>query len=434
MHAEKYEIEKFFALREASSTPHIENTALNELEYRLQAEYLLSYPQYISVNTSSVCNARCAFCYYSERIKPAPMLTARDFRAMPWLKNCSTVDLFGGIGEPFLNPHFSEIVDVLKMGNAGQTLCVTSNGQRLTRELADSLAGRLTSLNISINAATKESYTLLMQECDWDKLLSNLRYFQEINLKKECTTRLTFSYVVTTYNVEELLAIIPTMKELSVDSIGLSHFATNGIWPERRTKRLSRRHSLYTNQKLYDEYIEKYIPEFKKNGVKIGYPPKFSAECAISYGARSLGGGMEQALCASPWSSCYISPLALNEADRSAQKNRRFVLPCCSLGADIASFVPFLLENFHEEVWNSEAFRLIRRKANDTKDMLTACKFCRNTDKSAPESAIPVLDNFCNATEDIFARLNTPLPDSMRKQMQYIQAEKTRLMADPDSL
>ena len=41
------------------------NTRLNFLEAKLRKEYLTSYPQYITLPLTNVCNAQCLFCHYT---------------------------------------------------------------------------------------------------------------------------------------------------------------------------------------------------------------------------------------------------------------------------------------------------------------------------------------------------------------------------------
>jgi len=122
--------------RESSTTPHEVNQRMNDLEYHAEREELLSYPVYAAVNLIGVCNARCRFCYCSQGVIDKSVLGLAEVRRMPWLRHVSTLDLYGGLGEPLLLKDFPDIVEWLRGQNGGQALHVTTNGMCLTPEIS----------------------------------------------------------------------------------------------------------------------------------------------------------------------------------------------------------------------------------------------------------------------------------------------------------
>jgi len=428
--SEKDTIASLVKQRDASPEPHIINEQINAEELRLQKDELQSYPVYIAINTITACNARCAFCYYYPQVATLPRLGLRDFEAMPWLKNISTLDLYGGLGEPLMNPEFSDIVLHLRQANPFQRLIFTSNGQLINKGIAEILAGKVSTITISINAATKATYEAIMGGCNWDILLKNLEIFQELNLTRPNPTTLSLSYVATRTNIDEAGLLIPLMHSLRINSIGINHFSTSGIWPKRESPRLPRTDSLYFHKNLSDERFSSLKQQFSDADITCNMPPLFSEPSTISFGGRARYGTMSSWRCSAPWNQCYVCHPEPTAYLSQTQADEYWCAPCCSIGADISLLVPFHKEDFITQVWNSSAFKVMRRHSNNLDAMLRACRFCRTTDKSDAQNPFVVLDNLHASSEEIYKILNLQFPDAMEQRRKIIHEEYQRQLND----
>lgn len=420
--------------REVSSEPHLINEKISALEMSAQMEQLRAYPTYIAINHMTKCNARCRFCFYFSEVGALPRLTTQDFSAMSWLKNISIIDLYGGLGEPLLNPDFCDIVSGLRQNNPTQRLQFTTNGQLLSKEVTDRLAGKVDSINISINAAQQSTYEFLMQGCHWNHLLENLEYFQGVNLSKPKATRLTFSYVLSRHNIQELTQLIPIMQRLNVRQLGLSHFSTNCVWPARDGEHLERTDSLYYNKHLYDDVFFEFYKKFKDAGIRIGVPPRFEEDSRIAFGARVRAQYDVPWQCCAPWNQCYICPPEPTAYLSRTESQRHWCTPCCSIGADISLLTPLEKENFLELVWNSLAFRLMRRHCNKTSDVLTTCRICRAMDKADPQNFSQTFYNLKTSAKEFYKKLNIPWPEVMEKRLAVLIEEEKRQLRHFTSL
>lgn len=365
--------------------PHTPNAQLNNQERQAKATVLKSYPIYVAMNLIGKCNARCQFCYYTPDYHDNSIISLSDIKKMSWLKNVSTLDLYGGVGEPLLHPEFCDIVDYLKTQNPGQALHVTTNAQLLTKELSDRLANKLTHMNISINAACKETYEKLMIGCSWDRLMENLRYFQSVNR----TTKVTFSYVANTSNIIGLHCLAGIAKNLGIVSVGVSHFSTGGVWYARKEERLPRNASLYYNKELFDHCYSHAQNIFLRAGVSIGGPFPF---------AESEKPGMTGD-CFAPWRTAYINP----------DPDGKWVSCCCCVNAAHMSLTPFNVKQDFMETWNSDVFQLMRGEVNNHPTALLNCLYCRKHDKVDPENNVSQLEMMIQATRQYYALVGKPL-------------------------
>ena len=308
---------------------------MNDIEFSLQSAKLSSYPTYLSMNLIARCNARCRFCFYSEDYIPKGRITLADIKKMEWLKYVSTIDLYGGLGEPLLHPEFSDIVEYLYEQNPDRTLIFTTNGQLLTKEVSDRISGKIKNVTVSINAARKETYEFLMTGCSWERLMENLEYFQSVRRTKSKLTTLSFSYVANKYNIEELPELITFAKHFTA-GVGVNHFSTAGVWYPRKEPRLNRTDTLYFHKDLYDNFISKARAAFENSGIFFASPPLFSDEEETYLGTRVKKGAIQDRFtCRAPWSTAYINP----------HPQGRWVSSCCSIGASHTDMTLFSPEN-----------------------------------------------------------------------------------------
>lgn len=412
--------------REEAAEPHLINARMNELEFQSGKLELRSYPIYISINLIGLCNARCQFCYYADGHVDQSRLGLKEIKRMLWLKNVSTVDLYGGLGEPFLLKDFPDIIDHLRSRNPTQILLVTSNGQILSEALSRRLAGKLTQLNISINAATEKTYETLMQHCSWKNLMENLRTFQKINLVQQVPTRLSFSYIATRTNIEELPRLAEIARDLGVNSVGMNQFSTGGVWFERKEPRLSRMESLYYHQEFFDTCMKKAKIAFKKAGIRLGHPPLFSENSTVYLGTRARSDISDTFTCRAPWQTAFINP----------DPRGKWVSCCCCVNSSHGDLTPLDSNdgNFMG-TWNSKLFKMMRQHVNSSR--LINCNFCRSHDKSSTESNIPQLKTMIAATRQYYNLMGRKLSPGALKDINDYQnmieeLEKENTLANCD--
>jgi MoaA/NifB/PqqE/SkfB family radical SAM enzyme len=348
-----------------------------------------------------------------------------DIKKMKWLRHVSTIDLYGGTGEPLLHPEFGDIVEYLYNENPKRSLIVTTNGQFLTEGLSDKIAGKIKNINISINAARKETYEFLMNGCSWGRLMKNIECFQKINSKKANPTALSFRYVSNRSNIKELPELASVAKRLKVARVGISHFSVAGIWFSRKEPRLKMTDTLYFHKSLYDEHISKAKEVFRRTGVSFAFPPLFKDATEIYLGARLKKRTVnDRFTCRAPWSTAYINPY----------EKGRWVSCCCSIGVSHVDLTIFSAKDDFMETWNGKVMQLIRKYVNKKDCILINCDFCRKQDKISPDNAIAQLEMMRDGTMQYYSLLNKELPAWAKEDIDLYEERIMQLKANKADL
>lgn len=183
---------------------------ISEIDIEEQLYYFADYygqvskPSFVRVVVGNTCNLKCVMCpYHSSLLKPTH---TSDFfqgnKMMSWemmerlAKDCGKdkITVFiGSVEEPLLHPKLTDFIQLCRKQGVPK-VHLTTNGQLLneTRALALLKAG-LTSIDISIDAATPETY-LKVRGADFNRVESNLINFLKIRdeLEFPCEVRTSF--------------------------------------------------------------------------------------------------------------------------------------------------------------------------------------------------------------------------------------------------
>jgi MoaA/NifB/PqqE/SkfB family radical SAM enzyme len=199
---ERQTLEKIF--------PKISYTLISQTDIDEQLHYFANYygvavkPSYVRVVLGNSCNLKCVMCpYHSAELKKTH---STDFfkvnKAMSWemmqklAKECGAAKigiLIGSIEEPILHPKLVEFIQLCRQEGVPR-VHITTNGQLLDQTCSQALleAG-LTSIDISIDAATPDTYRKV-RGADFNRVISNVLNF--INLREKlnisCEIRTSF--------------------------------------------------------------------------------------------------------------------------------------------------------------------------------------------------------------------------------------------------
>lgn len=316
-------------------------------------------PVEVQIGISNRCNNRCIMCWahmdnhgtISDRFKNDPDVDA-DKEDMP-------VDVFESVvkeltamgtekitlvgrGEPLLNPHFLEMVEIVKKNRVRCT--VITNGVLLTPVLMSCLIELdLDELNVSVNAATQDSYEKVNRQYRKDGLQKILDVVatgarEKRHLGKN-KPEICLSFVLTRVNSREAFDMARISGECGADKVNY----LNVYYVTDATAEL-----LMTGEQ-FDEF----------NG-RLGEIKRFLDERGILNNVQSL-----------------MAPphLALNSRHPSAEYIRKYpcyagwafcviyadgtVCPCCEAFFKIGN----VREQSFREIWNGERYRKFRKNA-----------------------------------------------------------------------
>ncbi len=201
---------KITALLRGENFESIPLTLISQIDIDQQLHYFAYYygkainPSYVRVIVGNTCNLKCVMCpYHSPLLKPKH--TTEFFQGkkiMSWemmeriAKDCGQAGvtiLIGSVEEPLLHPRLVDFIELCRQQGVPK-VHLTTNGQLLDETRATALlkAG-LTSIDISIDAATTETY-LKIRGADFKRVESNVLNFLKIRdqLGFSCEVRTSF--------------------------------------------------------------------------------------------------------------------------------------------------------------------------------------------------------------------------------------------------
>lgn len=227
---------------------HLPCIVLGEIDRDEQLYYFADYygqvsqPSYIRAIVGNTCNLQCVMCpYHSSLLKPSH---TTDFfqgnKMMSWTlmdklaKDCGKAGvsvLIGSIEEPLLHPQLIDFIQLCRQQGVPQ-IHLTTNGQFLDETCAEALlkAG-LTSIDISIDAATPETYQKI-RGGNFSRIKSNVINFLKIRdrLGNSCEVRTSFVRNKEVTSEEEKLFLnywIPKVNSVFV--LNLAEYQNNNL-------------------------------------------------------------------------------------------------------------------------------------------------------------------------------------------------------------
>lgn len=207
------------------------NFLLNLWECENQVDTLESYPWNVALPIADVCNARCQFC--SSWLLGKSVMTPAQLA--PYLEILPYARLIGfqGHGEPLANPHLPEILSAMAavIDPRAQGYVIT-NGVFLAKYLEALLRSRISTFNISLNAATAKTHDIVMGLGDgsFDLVIENIRNAIALRNSTRPDIRVAISMVLTADNIHEAADFVKLGNDLGVDKIYLRTLMTVGTY------------------------------------------------------------------------------------------------------------------------------------------------------------------------------------------------------------
>lgn len=199
------------------------NRKLNMWETYHQKEILESRPVIIQIPTGTRCNLKCIFCTDREG-KAADNYKDLSFEEFLSLSDplllSSMVQLYGW-GEPFLNHAYEKMFNYVVENFNGIKLYISTNGVLLNDKWINKIVKYNNSIiNVSLNAATRKTYSSIMKGDKFEQVVSNIKKLNEAIMKVgECRTKIFLSFVNINKNMDDLPKFVDLASELNAGII-----------------------------------------------------------------------------------------------------------------------------------------------------------------------------------------------------------------------
>lgn len=189
----------------------------------IQKNLLLTYPQSIRLDITSVCNLNCNYCWVhsplekknpSAKFMPFPMIEHIFKTATLW-RLCDIS--LSGDGEPTLHPYFKDIVNLAQQNMLPLTL--TTNATFDSSLLKT--VSLIPELLINVSAPTKELYHDIQSPYNaqtYDQVLHNLHILSELS-KHHRTPHLHFVSILNKTNVNYVPELLNMAKKFNAKRI-----------------------------------------------------------------------------------------------------------------------------------------------------------------------------------------------------------------------
>jgi MoaA/NifB/PqqE/SkfB family radical SAM enzyme len=185
------------------------------------------YPIYLEVSPAGACNHRCTFCAldymeYTPRFLSTGVLKQR-LTEMGALGVKSI--MYAGEGEPLLHKDIAEIINHTK--GSGIDAAVTSNGVCLTEKLVDSALPSITWIKISINGATRETYSLIhgCRPEDFDRVIKNVSHAVKVRDSSGLKTTIGMQLILLPENANEAAEMARLARGIGTDYLVIKSYS-----------------------------------------------------------------------------------------------------------------------------------------------------------------------------------------------------------------
>jgi len=196
------------------------------------------FPLYMEISIIGRCNHKCLFCAYDYIGHPNRKLeTGRLLKFIDEVAKCGLKSLlFSGEGEPLLHTDIERLVT--HCYGRGIDVGIYTNGQFLTKALAEKLLPSLTFIRFSFNAGTKENYADIHRvgQDVFEKVARNIRTAVDIKREKKLSVDIGLQFVLLPENINTLFKAIKVMKKIGIDYFVIKPFVQQSAKQSYRMK------------------------------------------------------------------------------------------------------------------------------------------------------------------------------------------------------
>jgi len=203
-------------------------------------------PRVVKLGYDTSCNLWCPSCrsqlITAKKAEQEKLRKIRDEFIIPFLKDARALVLSAD-GDPFGSNHYRDVMRLTCEKLPRLRLGLHTNAVLLDEKAWNDcgLEGRTDMIQISIDASTAETYSIVRRGGDFDRLLSNLQ-FLAMKHREKAFERFDFLFVVQTRNFLEMPDFVRLGQLLGANSV---QFSLIDHWGRGMT------HAQYREQKIW---------------------------------------------------------------------------------------------------------------------------------------------------------------------------------------
>ena len=346
------------------------NLNLNLEEQFQQLDRLQSWPLLATIATGEKCNLQCAFCLDRKYDNKNTNLTLEQFKSIARPINRALRVQIYGWGDPFVNPNYESIFEHVVKNHPGTRIHISTNGTLLTDKWIKKLIGYGKCLiNISLNAATSETYRKITQRDLFHRAVNNLRSLIQAKVQKgNDDFVVTLSFVTIKQNIHELPDFIEFcakvgIQHVKIQDLNIIEKAHHKIALDENDDEINdifmRTFNIATKEGInLDTFIYRPVKYLDHNSnAQLQYNLPKDLQPIWTQGDKTLF-FPQRGECYAPWQNFMVMQSGA-------------VFTCCR-GKEIMGN---LIEQSFDEIWNGEKYLAYRRSINSFRPP-NACKSC----------------------------------------------------------
>lgn len=336
-----------------------------------KGEDVLSYaPSSLNLLMIDKCNARCVMCGHDyQGCGTSESLTLEKIQRI-----YSKLDLkqlvevvYGGGGEPFLNPELTDIAEYTSSCcPAVQHTVISNMVSKCSHETLTRLIKSRVHFLVSVNAATSNTFHEVAGVDAFEYVCRNIKDIVALRDKINKSVSISISIILMRQNIDELPEFVKLANRLGVDGVKAMYVR---IYPEQyRIKSDGKMHiqpedSLFHHQQLSNDRILEAEDIAKNLGVRFEHQPLFGCS------------KQKERDCLEPWRSLYIG--FNGELYPCAASEILFMHKVASGQYQSGN----ILNESLEEIWNNPFWRALRRTnfSHQQEELIPECLCCGST-------------------------------------------------------
>jgi MoaA/NifB/PqqE/SkfB family radical SAM enzyme len=258
-------------------------------------------PSSLNLMMADTCNSQCIMCGHDySGCGSGQYITLDNIKTIySNLDVKQVVDvIYGGGGEPFLNPELGIIAAYTRKVDPVIQHTVITNGIASKPELVENLIRNRVHILVSINAATSRTFRAVSGVDSFSRVIENVRYMVTKRNDIRSDVNISISMILMEKNIRELVPFVRLGRDLGVDGVKTLYVR---IYPENRLikhdglVKIESGDSLFFSQEESDKSVRDAEHEAKRLGIDFEHEPLFCCNTT------------KQRDCCEPWKSLFIN-------------------------------------------------------------------------------------------------------------------------------
>lgn len=326
-------------------------------------------PSSLNLMMVDSCNAQCIMCGKDyQSCGSMEYLSLEEMKILcDHLDMSQVVDIiYGGGGEPFLNPELASIAEYINGKYPAIQHTVISNFIQWKEKAVSSMLEHYVHFLVSVNAASRETYKEITGVDAYDAVVRHLENLIRLRRDKDVSVHVALSMILMRQNIEELGDFIALAADLGADEVKTLYVR---VYPEEYRDKKGRATSIASTDSLFycqdrcDELVLEAERIAEKKNIRFDHEPLFSCS------KRS------ERNCCEPWKSLFVN---FNGDVYPCPASEILFKPKVDSGEYNSGNI---FKQSIEDIWNNPFWQSLRatNRPQDRKDYFPECRCCGNS-------------------------------------------------------